>query len=289
VYQHSSDSAYLSYMHSVWWDTQPCCPIAGAGVWCSSSSQVWSLCGSCGSQKQRKILMPLDWEWHRFQTTVKWSIVVRRHWFPWSLHEKRPATSMAMLPDGPDILLMHFVPIFGSDTTTGCTGIVLRAPVLSIFSCFEPILPLSGIIHGLFDTQVTWQPPPSTVRSAHPSATRKNYRQVMAQRIFKTSKHDWKSASLRVLMVSVTAFRTLSSKNRKVTVVWRARGNTVIIFFARYSRIDNAIYSKTLPWSFSSATSIWNRLIPFFWFRDHIFLFIVTPGGTDSLWGILRE
>jgi hypothetical protein len=57
---------------------------------------------------------------------------------------------------GPDIVLMHLTPIPGPGAATGCTGILLPAPLLNIASCLEPVVPLPDLIQGLDDTQVTF-------------------------------------------------------------------------------------------------------------------------------------
>jgi hypothetical protein len=41
---------------------------------------------------------------------------------------------------GPDAVLMNLAQIPGSDTTTGCTGIALLAPLLNIVSCLEHVI-----------------------------------------------------------------------------------------------------------------------------------------------------
>jgi hypothetical protein len=48
-----------------------------------------------------------------------------------------------------------FAPIPGSGTATGCTDVVLPAPLLNIISCLEPVVPLPDPTQGLLDSQVT--------------------------------------------------------------------------------------------------------------------------------------
>jgi hypothetical protein len=55
---------------------------------------------------------------------------------------------------------MHLAPIPGSSAAINCTGVALTAPLLNIVSCLEPMVPLSELIQGLVDTQVTSRRPP---------------------------------------------------------------------------------------------------------------------------------
>jgi hypothetical protein len=56
---------------------------------------------------------------------------------------------------GHDVVLMHLASHPGSEAATGCTGVALPAPLLSIVTCLEPVVPLPDLIQGLVDTQVT--------------------------------------------------------------------------------------------------------------------------------------
>jgi hypothetical protein len=45
---------------------------------------------------------------------------------------------------GTDVVLMNLAQIPGSDTTTGCTGVALLAPLLNIVSCLDYAIPYPG-------------------------------------------------------------------------------------------------------------------------------------------------
>jgi hypothetical protein len=77
--------------------------------------------------------------------------------FPSSLHEKGPATLMAILSNrDPDIVLMHLAPIHGPGAATDYTGIALPPPPLNIVSCLEPVVSLLELSFTLLRERITW-------------------------------------------------------------------------------------------------------------------------------------
>lgn len=85
-------------------------------------------------------------------------MAIRRYRFPWSLCEKGPVTSIAILSNGTYFAVMHLALIPVPGAATGCTGVTLPALLLNIIHCLRPVAPLSDFIQGLLDTHITsWQ------------------------------------------------------------------------------------------------------------------------------------
>jgi hypothetical protein len=57
---------------------------------------------------------------------------------------------------GPEMVLMHLIPIRGLGSAIDCTGVALPASLLNISSCLEPLVPLLDFIQGFVVTKVTF-------------------------------------------------------------------------------------------------------------------------------------